>query len=84
MRLPRIAKAILAMMVYGCCLLLSSSLQGVKQRSNLQTTIHPSLSLRDFVEVVAIHKPQKSQYKNRKEKELFTIHQAKELIFNEI
>ena len=43
----------------------------------------PPSSLRDFVEVVAIHKPQTTT-KNRKEKEFTIIYQIKELIFNEI
>ena len=45
-----------------------SSLLGVKRQSNPQTTIHPPSSLRDFAEVVAIHKPQKVNAKTKKKK----------------
>ena len=40
--------------------------------------------MRDFVEVVAIHKPQKVNIKTEKKKEITIIYQIKELIFNEV
>ena len=57
-----------------------SSLRGARRQSNPQT--HPPL--RHCEQSEAIHKPQKVNTKNKKEKEITIIYQIKELIFNEI
>ena len=62
-----------------CCFATSPLTKGGKP---LQITTHCSSSLRDFVEVVAIHKPLFFYSFAEKKKEITIIYQVKELIFN--